>query len=293
MSYRIRLHHALGPELLRLYSAHVDRALTELQRPGRSAGPQAVHQARRAIKRARATLRLVRPALGARDFQGRNDSLRRAARCLSEARDRTVLVKTLARLAAAARVDLSDVEDALVGPGGSALDRLPGEELARAIQLLGAARRDLPRSGRFSTPDMARAAARTYRKARKAFRACAGSGASGDVFHRLRRYAKYHAIHVHMLRDVWPGMFKAWAARLDELADLLGEEHDLTVLCERVEQASPALPAPTVDALRSLARNAQADLRARALGVAGVPFAERPDALEARIAAYCLAARLG
>lgn len=293
MGRRIRLHRALGPELIRLYNVHVDRALTELQRPGRAPGENAVHQARRAIKRARATLRLVRPALRARDFQACDDSLRRAARCLSEARDRTVLVTTLARLAAGARADLSDVEQALVGSGKSAPRRLADDDLAHAIQLLGTARRGLSRPKPLAAPDVAGAAARTYRKARKAFHAAVGPGASGAVFHRLRRHAKYHAIHVHMLRDVWPEVFKAWAARLDELADLLGDEHDLTVLCERVELSSPALPGPAIDTVRSLARDAQADLRARALRVAGVLFAERAGALEARIAAYCVAARSG
>lgn len=293
MGNRIPLDGAPGPELIRLYSVHVDRALTELQRPGRDPGENAVHQARRAIKRARATLRLVRPALRARDCRARDDSLRRAARCLSEARDRTVLVPTLARLAACARADLSDVEQALVGSGKSAPNRLTDDDLAHAIQLLGTARRGLSRPRRLAAPDVAGAAARTYRKARKAFHAAARPSASGDAFHRLRRHTKYHAVHVHMLRDVWPEVFKAWAARLDELADLLGDEHDLTVLCEWLEHASPALPGPAIDTVRSVARDAQADLRARALRVAGVLFAEHADALEARIVAYCLAARPG
>lgn len=291
MSHRIRLHRALGPELIRLYTAHVDRALAELQRPGRAPGARAVHLARRAIKRARATLRLVRPALHPRDFQARDDRLRLAGRCLSAARDRAVLVTTLAGLGASAPVDLAEVRHALAGPGSSASRRLSADDLAQAIELLGSARCDRSPRKRLSAPDMAGAAAHTYRKARKAFHAAAGPDASDETFHRLRRHAKYHALHVHALRNVWPTLFDAWQARLDEVGDLLGDEHDLTVLCDTVQRASPPLPGPAVEGVVSLARARQADLRARALDAAGVLFAEHAGALHARVAAYCRAAR--
>lgn len=293
MSHRVRLHRALGPELIRLYTAHVDRALAELQRPGRAPGARAVHLARRAIKRARATLRLVRPALHPRDFQARDDSLRQAGRCLSAARDRAVVATTLAELCVNAPVDLAEIRNALAGAGSAASRRLSADDLAQAIELLGSARCDRSPPKRLSAPDMAGAAARTYRKARKAFHAAASRDASDETFHRLRRHAKYHALHVHALRNVWPALFDAWEARLDEVGDLLGDEHDLTVLCETVQRASPALPGTAVEAVVSPARARQSDLRARALGIAGVLFAEHADALHARIAAYWRAARPG
>src|SRR5580693_577882 len=57
-----------------------------------------VHDARKAIKRMRALARLLRCALGEREFERVDDSLRAAGRRLSGARDAEVRLATLRRL---------------------------------------------------------------------------------------------------------------------------------------------------------------------------------------------------
>ncbi|HEY6922073.1 MAG TPA: CHAD domain-containing protein, partial [Steroidobacteraceae bacterium] len=57
-----------------------------------------IHAARKELKKARATLRLLRDALGRRAYKKENTALRDAARPLSEARDGRVLLDALSSL---------------------------------------------------------------------------------------------------------------------------------------------------------------------------------------------------
>ena len=61
---------------------------------------EAVHAARKAIKKERSLLRLARAALPAKQRRAENAALRRAARGLSDARDAEVMVQTLDGLSA-------------------------------------------------------------------------------------------------------------------------------------------------------------------------------------------------
>jgi CHAD domain-containing protein len=56
---------------------------------------EAIHDARKRLKKARAALRLVRDRLGDAEYRRENEALRDAARPLSEIRDADVLIATL------------------------------------------------------------------------------------------------------------------------------------------------------------------------------------------------------
>src|SRR5689334_22498723 len=70
----------------------IDKALASLQK--KRVSDSRIHDARKQIKAARATLRLIREALPKAKYRAENRCLRDAARPLSEARDTAVLVKT-------------------------------------------------------------------------------------------------------------------------------------------------------------------------------------------------------
>src|SRR5690348_3769495 len=77
-----------------------------------------IHAARKELKKARATLRLLRDALGKTTYKRENTALRDAARPLSEARDGRVLLDALSSLikyygAPAANLPLSGFKRAL------------------------------------------------------------------------------------------------------------------------------------------------------------------------------------
>jgi CHAD domain-containing protein len=55
------------------------------------------------------------------------------------------------------------------------------------------------------------------------------SAPEADRFHELRKRVKYHWYHTRLLRPLWPLLIRREAKAGDELSDLLGDEHDLSV----------------------------------------------------------------
>jgi CHAD domain-containing protein len=82
--------------LRRILREQIAKALEALG--GTTLSDEAVHSARKELKKARATLQLLRDALGDVVYKRENAALRDAARPLSEVRDAKVLLDTLVRL---------------------------------------------------------------------------------------------------------------------------------------------------------------------------------------------------
>jgi hypothetical protein len=225
------------------------RALAQLrgEAPLRDAS---VHEARKELKRARATLRLLRGAIGDVAYQHANRQLRDAARPLSRVRDAKVLVDVVAELRA----------DEGSGPRRSELEALEQElrsdrRQAREAVLNGAGviagiRRSI-RSVRTAVggwPDPTNDALRCgveriYRKARKAF-SDAEADRSDATLHESRKQTKYLGRAVEVLE---PGAGRAARAkrskRADSIAAALGDDHDLAVLEQRLAGRAASSPA--------------------------------------------------
>ena len=88
---------ALAGGLRRLSLEQFDVALTGLRAQSASRDV-AIHEMRKASKRIRALLRMVRPAIGERVFKAENGALRDAARLVSGVRDGAVLVDAVGRM---------------------------------------------------------------------------------------------------------------------------------------------------------------------------------------------------
>jgi hypothetical protein len=82
----------LADGLRRMAVAQLDLAIELL---GGGADERAVHETRKAIKRLRALLRVLRGELGERAYERENAALRGIARSLSQARDTAVMLATL------------------------------------------------------------------------------------------------------------------------------------------------------------------------------------------------------
>lgn len=218
--------------------ALLDGALARLSRG--DAG--AVHDARRASKQLRALLRLLKPQLGAR-YAGANAGVRDAARVLAARREADVLAETAAALFA---------RDAQLRPLAR-LFRVPAGADAAAVleaqRRLRAQRRRVAgwRLRGLSADQVPDGLLRTYRQARRAFRA-ARRRAGAAALHEWRKQAKYHRNQLALVAPLWP-QGRARIRGLDTLSDLLGWHHDLHVL----ELALARLPARAASP-RQLAR---------------------------------------
>ena len=89
-----------------------------------------------------------------------------------------------------------------------------------------------------------------------------------------RKVVKHHWHHLELFTPLWPSVVGAQADEAHRLADLLGDDHDVTVLTELVDE----LPAELKE---------QADtLREDALALGARLYADSPNAFEARFRAW-------
>jgi CHAD domain-containing protein len=188
-----------------------------------------IHGARKQLKRARATLRLVRPTIGDALYRRENIAARDAARPLSKARDQEVLSKALEGL----------VER--FGPVASGLHlrqsarELPARQLA---DIKGALERSMTRVRAWDLDEDAdwdcieKGLQSTYRRARHALRRGRKGRATEDL-HEWRKQTKYLWHQLQLFTPLAPGPIGELAAEFHRLADYLGDEHDLAVLRER------------------------------------------------------------
>ena len=268
MAYRIKAGESVETALRRVSVEQLDKALAALDEPGTDVH-QAVHEVRRRSKKVRAALRLVRPAFP--DFVRENRCLRDMARALSAPRDAGMLLECL---------------DALVERYGECLERGAFDDLYARLRArrmrevvdsgledrLVATQRELialrRRVTRWKLDARGVKAIRggfrkTYARAGRAMREAVAQPAQGQM-HEWRKRVKYHHQHLRLLRGAWKPVLEALRRESSELADLLGDDHDLGVLRQTL-LADPALGSAVVRAtVFALIDHRQAELRARA-----------------------------
>jgi CHAD domain-containing protein len=203
---------------------------------GRALDKEAIHDTRKALKRLRALVRLLRTELGERQYKREHAILRDAARRLAGARDAEVMVGTLDALLARHPRELGrqrpllELRKRLVAERAAAEratlgDRATRGEVLRELSGLRERARqwDLPERPGISLVE--RDLRRIYRDGRARKRRVArGKGSDARVAHAWRKRVKDLRYAAEILGQ------RPLAHRADKLAELLGEEHDLVVL---------------------------------------------------------------
>ena len=212
----------------------------------------AVHGWRKAIRRARALLRLCADGLAAAEREAVSDALRAAQRAVSGRRDVDVLVPLIRTLGRQKSLD-PGAKRAL-GRVRRGLRRSPREagpavfaEMATHFAPLGAASRrfeaGLPAG--FAWDDIGRGFAEGYRQARRAF-SWAKKRRSDARFHELRKRVKTMHYQTELLAST--GSVRAERLRV-KLADLARDQGDVTDLMLLASAARGVLPAEEPETL--------------------------------------------
>jgi CHAD domain-containing protein len=274
-------------------SEQLEGAVAQLA--GAEADPvDAVHEARKHLKKSRALLRLVRPGLPASFCRHENATLRDAGQALSAARDADVLVETVDKLAEryAGRLPaetFAQLRTAFAAPAAGA----PPDLAAVLGTLRAAAARveDWPLE-RCDWETVVRGIATAYRRGRTAF-AVARHEPTAVNLHAWRKRAKDLWYHERLLTPVWPAVLAAHGEQVHALTELLGDDHDLAVLAERLGGDVALPPAADADraALLALVDERRAELRAEATRLGRRVYAESPKAFARRMARWVRAAR--
>ena len=280
----LRPDRPVPDEVRRVATELYDAALGALDLDDRH---EAVHEVRKALKLLRALVRLVR-GVAPELYDHVNTRARDTARLVSDQRDAAAVVEALAHLddrtdeaseaVTAARDALADRRD-----GGEVVDDLDGRLVTVGERL----RQDRAAVPSWELPDtgfdaLAGGYAKTYGRLRDRAADAAVDDAV-DTWHQWRKRAKYHRHHAELLAPAWPAALDAREDALHDLTDLLGDDHDLAVVLDVLDQVDPDPAHHT--ALASLAGARSRRLRAHALLAARPLVVEDVDDHVARVRA--------
>ncbi|MEA2299855.1 MAG: hypothetical protein QOE44_390 [Solirubrobacteraceae bacterium] len=274
---------------------------TTLLRDDFEADPvEAVHEARKSLKKTRAALRMVRTGLGKRVYRQENRALRDAARLISGARDADVMVETVEKLADryVARLPADDftLRDHLrvqaatsraAGGAGSGRTEVVGvlDGVAGRIE-------DWPLEQADWTT-VAGGMEVAYRRGRRAF-AAVEEDPTVEHLHDWRKRVKDLWYHQRLVSPAWPGVIEAQADEAHRLSELLGDDHDLAVLAGLFadDEAGTRPPVPVDPGpLLGLIAERRAEIQGEAVRLGARIYAERPKAFRRRVRRYLEAAR--
>jgi CHAD domain-containing protein len=259
--------------------------------PNGDAGAESVHEARKALKRLRALLRLSRPALDERRYQRENLIFRDAGRELSDARDAQVLLETLGGLldrygAELPRGTWARLHGALEAGAAHPAQASGSDGYDDVLAILARARRrvsswSLPtENGRDSLNE---GFARIYKRGRRRLRR-AKADPTPENLHELRKRAKdlWHA--AQLLEPVCPEKMKPLAKSAHQLSNLLGDDHDLSVLLQYADAHPELLDEGERERLEKLVNRRRKSLRREALKYAGELYKRKPKRMVRRLA---------
>jgi CHAD domain-containing protein len=286
MAFELTHERPLPDQLRRIIRSELRKAGNELAR--RAPSQDAIHQARKHVKKARAILRLLRRGLGSH-YDTEMKRLRVAAHALASIRDVDAMVATASSLHARYPAAVTAAAAKAVIRGLTGRRR---RVRANAAPILGKARKALKRAHHSAPKRVEQAGnfalARSgivdmYRRARDA-----GQKLTPDDdparFHHWRKRVKDLGHHI----TLFAGLHRAPRGRvktLDRLEELLGDEHDLATL-RRALVESPDLygtPQNFTLMLGAIDRR-QTVLRRRALALGQRALADKPrefrDAVE-------------
>ncbi len=222
---------------------------------------EAVHDARKRLKKTRSLLRLARPAMRADAFSARNRELRDQGRALSGTRDADVMVETVDLLAAhntrrVKRAHLMAVRGRFVAGAAGELPEHRVGALARGV--------DRWPLGDISSATLMDALTTTYRRGRKA----AAKPPTDENLHEWRKRVKDLSYQARLLG------IKRLAKDAKALSKPLGDDHDLAVLSAEL---------PEDDPLQPLIGDRRAELREQARRLGARVYEDSPKAFAKRM----------
>lgn len=288
-SYALDRDEALGEGLKRVAAARADVAIERLRGIGSGEVDQAdaIHGARKDMKKLRTVLRLLRDEKPRDLYDQEMQCYREAARALSSARDAEVKLATLDDLAERTE----GLPDQAVKAWRQILDRdreaavNTGADPERVIAQLeaGLARIEGWQLEGDSWTMIGGALKRSYRRGHRAMRAAEKDPSEAD-FHQWRKRAKDLWYELRLLSGAWSETLDPLADEAHRLSDLLGDHHDLAVL--RADLRERRLGEEESRLLEAAIEARQTDLARDAFPLGRRLYAERPKVFSRRLRRY-------
>jgi CHAD domain-containing protein len=299
MSLALKKDERIPKGVCRIVCARIDKALETLDGKSRTISDKGVHNARKRFKEIRGTLRLVRDELGEKRFRRENRTFRDAGRPLSALRDAKVLVDTLDGLLAhfngrVKPATVASLRRALMerrrATRKEVLDRDHAVgQITRRVRAARKRVKNWPLEKR-GWKAIAGGLRQVYRQGHRAMQDVR-SDPSDQTFHEWRKRTKDLRYELELLQSVWPETIKPLAEQAHHLTDLLGDDHDLAVLREIVQEQSKDKPSPDAELLFALIDERRAALQKEARELGRKLYREDDEKFVKRIKGYWQAAR--
>lgn len=300
MAYKFHVDEPVLTGIQRIVGDQIDKMISEMNDP-RLDRDAKIHQVRKRCKKIRGALRLVRPGFE-QTYRYENAWFRDAARALSDLRDVDAMIETYDRLMdTLANGDKHDKQ----------MDRRSFGPIRRALTLQ---QRQIAATGEFDArlqimvEQMRQARARiaewklshgngfaviaaglkkTYGRGRKAMTK-AYRNPNPENFHEWRKRVKYHRYHLRLLNEAWEPVMRARWNQAKQLSDLLGDEHDLSVLKQTLlaDEGQFHINASSKEVFVNLLEGQRTQLRCSAKPLGQQLFAEKPKRLSQRLYEY-------
>jgi CHAD domain-containing protein len=254
---------------------------------------KAIHCARKDIKKVRAVLRLVRTGIAKKKFYRLTKLLREAATRLAAPRDAYIKAKTLRDLARHFKGQLTPgavrhVRAELRTHLDEEMKRFGKEKTSRAVErILLRVAKELERldaSGK-GWKALSPGVKRTYTQGQRAYQTVL-KDSSPENFHEWRKRAKDLWYQVTLLHPVWPEQMDATASELETLGEYLGDDHDLVVLQQAVEEHCADSNARELEILNGMIEQRHREFCTAALALGARFYAEKSSMFCKRMAVY-------
>ncbi len=283
MSYRIEKGEGLAAAFGRIAAEEMDLAMTQLRRRNRG---EAVHNARKSLKRLRALLRSLRVAFPKRLFRVENQRLAAAGRKISPLRDLHVQLRTLGRLRAAPGPTRDRVERQLLRRQSSFTRRIPA--LRRKVrEMLRVSRQCIAawRLRKATAGDLAAGLQRIYKQGRTACKR-ARRNPTPQNLHEWRKKAKLLGYGFELIQGLGAGKVSEMIRRANEMTDALGDDHDLFMVSEALRQEHRSAPARDFRPLARRISDKREKLQIKAFKLAARLYREKPAPFGKRLDRY-------
>jgi len=232
-------------DLIRIMNDQIDIALSHLEKESDNDFDESVHEVRKCIKRIRAVLRLVRDDIGKQKYRKENFFFRDINRNMSELRSINVNIETLVKLNSDESAGYKALIDHFIELKEKIIYKLCLEDdrLGNVVKMLkkGEKRTDQILIKNKDFEILFLGLIRVFNQCLRSM-ILAKKEPSNANLHEWRKKVKYLYYQFQVLEPVLPEELVIYTPKLDDLADYLGEDHDLAELEDSL-RGNPYIPA--------------------------------------------------
>ena len=296
MAYKFSADSTVEASVRRILGEQLDKAIQQLSEAFEQTPGEAVHNARKHLKKGRSLLRLVRRSIDKDTYRREKNRLRDLGRSLSLARDSEVYQQTLRDLLDAYGLELGTKGVSTLQERLSDLHQIHLKELTESDASIAVIISDLKDSrARLSQLTLKKNGwkaistnlTKLYSQGQERYRTAYDDG-SDDAFHDWRKRVKDLWHTTCLLKPLWPTVMDAFESEIHQLAQILGDGHDIAALRSFLldPPAEVAIEEVHMQVLLPLMQHRQHRLHQQANELGHKLYCEEPAAFTHRIACY-------